>query len=392
LIRSEAVLGLPEYQVIAIDEEAGKVRIAVRYAGENRCPHCQGTQLRLKDRRLRRPRHESWGLRRCVLELETRKWQCQGCGRYFWQRFPGILPRLRASEPFRRSVCQRHYDGINRSRLAKREGVASATIERWFTRWLTQLALERTSATCPQVLGIDEHFFTRRHGYATTFCDLKNHKIHDVVLGRSEASLEDYLQRLKGKDLVQIVCMDLAAGYRALARKHFPQARILADRFHVIRMVNHHFLACWKEIDPAGSKHRGLVSLMRRHRHNLSEEQYDKLAGYWKQKPAMEPIYRFKQRLCSLLLEKHHHQKKCRQLATRFLRDIAHLRACGIPQLVQLGNTLHSWREEIACMWRFTRNNGITEGFHTKMEVLQRQAYGFRNFANYRLRVKVMCS
>jgi hypothetical protein len=39
--------------------------------------------------------------------------------------------------------------------------------------------------------------------------------------------------------------------------------------------------------------------------------------------------------------------------------------------MVQLGNTPHSWREEIATMWRFTRNNGITEGFHTKMEVLQ---------------------
>jgi putative transposase len=38
-----------------------------------------------------------------------------------------------------------------------------------------------------------------------------------------------------------------------------------------------------------------------------------------------------------------------------------------------------------------TRNNGITEGFHTKMEVFQRQAYGFRNFQNYRLRVRVMC-
>jgi transposase len=49
--------------------------------------------------------------------------------------------------------------------------------------------------------------------------------------------------------------------------------------------------------------------------------------------------------------------------------------------MVQLGNTPHSWREEIATMWRFTRNNGITEGFHTKMEVLQRQAYGFRNLA-----------
>ena len=48
--------------------------------------------------------------------------------------------------------------------------------------------------------------------------------------------------------------------------------------------------------------------------------------------------------------------------------------------------------DEIARMWRFTRSNGITEGFHTKMEVLQRQAYGFRNFNNYRTRVKVLCS
>ena len=60
--------------------------------------------------------------------------------------------------------------------------------------------------------------------------------------------------------------------------------------------------------------------------------------------------------------------------------------------LSRLGQTLSSWSVEIATMWRFTRNNGITEGFHTKMEVLQRQAYGFRNFNNYRLRVKIMCS
>ena len=73
-------------------------------------------------------------------------------------------------------------------------------------------------------------------------------------------------------------------------------------------------------------------------------------------------------------------------------RAIIDLQTAGLAPLVQLGNTLHAWREEIATMWRFTRNNGITEGFHTKMEVLQRQAYGFRNFNNYRLRVKVMCS
>ena len=70
----------------------------------------------------------------------------------------------------------------------------------------------------------------------------------------------------EGKHLVQVVCMDLAASYRALVRKQFPQAPIIADRFHVIRTVNHHFLACWKELDPVAAKNRGLLSLIRRHR------------------------------------------------------------------------------------------------------------------------------
>lgn len=385
-------MGLPEYQVTGIEEKDGYLRIRASYTGSVACPHCEGKQLRIKDRRIRRLRHESWGTRCSVLELESRKWRCLTCKRNFWQRFPGIQPRVRATEPFRRSVCQKHYDGISRSRLAKRERISSATVERWFGHHLRLLAAERASPVCPRVPGIDEHFFTRKLGYATTFCDLKNHSVYDVVPGRSEASLEGYLNKLEGKHLVKVVCMDLAAVYRALVKKHFPQARIVADRFHVIRLVNHHFLACWKELDPVGSKSRGLVSLMRRHRHNLKPGQHEKLWAYLKERPAMALVYRFKQKLCYLLMEKRLNQKKCRELAPKLLRMIAELREQGLSQLVALGNTLHAWRDEIATMWRFTRNNGITEGFHTKMEVLQRQAYGFRNFNNYRLRVKVMCS
>ena len=74
------------------------------------------------------------------------------------------------------------------------------------------------------------------------------------------------------------------------------------------------------------------------------------------------------------------------------LSAIDQLHNAVFPQLVTLGETLDSWREEIGCMWRFTRNNGITEGFHNKMETISRVAYGFRNFENYRRRVKVLCS
>ncbi len=185
--------------------------------------------------------------------------------------------------------------------------------------------------------------------------------------------------------------MDLAAVYRSIVKIQFPNALIVADRFHVIRLINHHFLACWRDIDSVGSKNRGLLSLMRRHRHNLKPEQEIKLLAYLAEHPALNVIYRFKQRLCYLLLKKHKTRKQCEKLVPRFLRAVSQLRDSGLAQMVTLGDTLHSWREEIARMWRFTKSNGITEGFHNKMEAISRQAFGFRNFENYRQRVQVLC-
>jgi transposase len=80
--------------------------------------------------------------------------------------------------------------------------------------------------------------------------------------------------------------------------------------------------------------------------------------------------------------EKTSHRKQCGPLATRFLKAICQFRQASLAQLVRLGEALQSWATEIATMWRFTKNKGITEGLHTKMEVLQRQAHGFRNFNN----------
>ena len=56
-----------------------------------------------------------------------------------------------------------------------------------------------------------------------------------------------------------------------------------------------------------------------------------------------------------------------------------------------MAKTLKSSLESFVAMWRFSKSNGITEGFHNKMEMLSRRAYGFRNFENYRLRVLAHC-
>ncbi len=337
-------------------------------------------------------RHVNINGKSVYLELEGRKYRCNGCERYFNQRFPGILPYRRYSEAYRREVCFWHLEGVSQRALAKSQELGSATVERWYHHYLQRKMAERSSEQCPRILGIDEHFFSRKDGYATTFCNLEKRKVFDVVLGRSEKALEPYLKRLEGKLEVEMVCMDLSSTYRAIVRRHMPQARIVADRFHVIRLINHHFLLCWRQLDPIGSKNRGLLSLMRRHAHNLSAEQAAKLKTYLLQNPVMDVIYDFKQKLCRLLLIKHRTVRQCRRLIPLLLRAIHQLKSSALEPLRTLGETLGSWQEEVACMWRFTRNNAITEGFHTKMEMISRRAFGFRNFQNYRLRVTALCA
>ena len=88
---------------------------------------------------------------------------------------------------------------------------------------------------------------------------------------------------------------------------------------------------------------------------------------------------------------KHQSKNACRGHIQRLLGLIATLRQSGLEPARALAQTLSDWTEEIVRMWRFTRNNGITEGFHRKMKLIQRRAYGFRSFHNYRLRVIAQC-
>lgn len=385
-----SIVGLPQFEILSL-EGVETVRIRARYQGAVSCPWCQGEKLRIKDTFERVLRHASFGTRPSYLHVQSHKYHCQSCHRYFNQRFPGIGRGRRSTEPFRRQIFQAHHGGISQRTLGTREHLGSATVERWYQELLEVKIRERVNDLCPRVLGIDEHFFSRKDGYATTFCNLGRQTVFDVTLGRSERALEPYLDGLSGKDRVQVVCIDLADHYRSLIRKHFHNALIVADRFHVIRLVNQQFLATWAILDPKGRANRGLLSLVRRHAFRLSSPQWERLDAYLKSNPAFRAVYTFKQRLTGLLKVKHRTRRQCERLAPHLLRAIRDLQASGFEPMRQLGRTLDSWKEEIARMWRFTKSNGITEGFHTKMEMISRRAYGFKNFENYRLRVRVHC-
>ena len=384
---ASVILGITELEVERVERDQG-VKVYAKPTQRPACIHCQHPKVTIKATRQRTLKHTRQGNQVMTLHLKSPKYRCLRCQRYFYHRFKGVRPRFRASEAFRLEVFEAHDGGVTQRKLSRTHHISPATVERWYQSQCQRRRSEMSNRPCPRVLGIDEHFFTRRRGYATSFVDLQNHKVFDVTLGRSEKSLRRYLTGLSGRDNVQVIVMDLSETYRSIARRYFPQATIVADRFHVIRLVNQHFLKAWQEHDSAGRKNRGLLSLMRRHAWRLSDEQRQKLSRYLSDFPVLAALYDAKQRLNRLLLLKTLNVRAAKRQLPVFLDLLEQLSASPLKRLAR---TLTSWLEPIVAMWRFSKSNGITEGFHNKMEMMSRRAYGFRNFENYRLRVLTHC-
>jgi transposase len=325
------------------------------------------------------------------LFIACRRFRCLGCQRSFVQPLPGILPGRHSTEPWRESVFERHHDGICASTLAEREEVGQATVGRIYAQFTQRKASERLSLDCPHVLGIDEHTLHRGQRFATTFCDLKNHRIFDLSPGRSEGELRPFLSHLRGREKVRVVCIDLSDTYRSLIQRWFPRAVIVADRFHAIRLVGQHLMRLARQLCPALGWNRGWLALLRRRADRLDADRRRALARLFAEHPALQPVYEMKEKLCALLRLKNQRKHTVRGLIGQLFALIATLRHSGLQPAVTLAQTLYRWREEIARMWRFSRNNAITEGFHRKMKLIQRRAYGLRCFDNYRLRVIAQC-
>lgn len=361
--RKDNILNLPGFSIKKVSGYNPLI-YDVRYRRMAHCIHCNGKKLRKKDSFTRMVRHEPVGYRQTLLRFKAYKFYYYDCGRYFNQRFPGIGKHQRATDRFQYQGFHQHTEGVSQQSLARDFKIGKATIERWYHQRYLLANQEIKNQRCPQVLGIDEHSFSKKQGYATTFCNLKKHKIFDIVKGRSASDLSSYLEKLPGKDRVKVICIDLSSSYRHLIQRYFPNAKIVADRFHVIRLMLHQCMQTYQEIDPKMKNQRGLLAALRINPENLNGKYLKKRDDYLKQHPAINAIYQFKQQLRELLMKKTLQARQCREVIPVFLEMITALKQSPFKRLMTLGKTLYQWQEEVVRMWRFRKNNGITEGFH----------------------------
>ena len=237
----------------------------------------------------------------------------------------------------------------------------------------------------PESIGIDEHSIKKPKyksvEYVTMMVDHSNKRIYDLFMGRDADSVNSAFKGLLGKENVKSVSIDMSPTYRSVVRRHFPKATVVADRFHVHRLFTKLVNKFRKEITGDDRKNPIRTLVLRNHKDLKSYEKravlrflnlYPKLREMYEYKEAVNRLYR---------------TKGAKRARKAFIKLLDRMGKSKIERVLKLRATLVNWREEILNYFKCKITNGRVEGFNRRAKLLQRKAYGYSNFENYRMRL-----
>lgn len=355
------------------------------------CPRCATPSDVTYDHRTVRVKDAPIRGHGVTLQIRKRRLFCKPCRKPFTEPVAGVRKGKRHTERYARSLlwaCE-NFSDLKQVRRAYR--CSSDFLYRVYFQKLREKVKEKINYAWTKTIGIDEHAFKKaRYGAPTEFVtmlvDYDNKRVREVVLGKTQAALSASLGHIGGRENVRNVVLDLCDPFKNFAREFFPHARIVADKFHVLRLLSPALLRRRKEITGTRADLRAKKLLLM----SIKKLDYSArfaLREFLKHHPELEEVYQWKEKLHRFYRTPGYHNAA---IALRKLTD--QMSWSLLPEIKTLRRTLMKWREEILAYFLTGITNARTEGFNNKAKVVKRRAYGYKSFENYRLKVLTACA
>lgn len=355
------------------------------------CPKCACLSLVRYDKRVVKLKDVPLNGKGIFLQVTKQRYFCKPCKKPFTEPLPGVLPGRRTTQRYRRGV---YWACLNFTDLKKVTHAYACSPGFVYKAFYEQLELEtrkRNRHAFSPLIGIDEHVFGRKRGlrkreFVTMIVDHKNKKLREVTLGKSHADLYEQLKDIPGRENVKVVTLDMSDSYKSFAKSFFFNAELVADRFHVQRLIQPLLLS--HRIEITGDKRTNPVRvLMNRNRGTLKPWERTALDQWLKIHPKMQELYSYKEQIARFYEIRGHARAEI-----AFESLMVRLNESSIKEVKTLRTTFMRWKKEILNFFIYRLTNARVEGFNNVAKVIKRRAYGFRSFANYRLRLLNACS
>lgn len=386
------VLLLPELELIAFKSPKyswAKYFVQKRSAMEV-CPKCAAPSRSVYDHRHVTVKDAPIRGQIVYLEIRKRRFWCKPCGKPFTEPVPGIRKGSRTTERFRRAVLWACENFVDLEKVQKAYRVSAGYVFKTLYSRLEE-KLRMRQYPWPSTIGIDEHSFRKdrklhKTEFASVIIDYPNKRMFEVVEGKTQDELYSSLHHIEGRENVRNAIVDLCDPFKNFIRTHFPNARIVADKFHVLRLITPALIRKRYEITGtrADAKARRLLTCSS---HKLLHWERKAIWDYLERYPELQELYRWKERLHKLYRTRGYYRA---HLALRQMCDEMALSL--LPEIKTLRRTLLKWREEILNYFLTGLTNGRTEGYNNLAKLVQKRGFGYKSFRNYRLRLLSACA
>lgn len=347
------------------------------------CPQCRTLTEQVHDYRVSLIKDLPVMGKKTFLHYRKRRYHCPCCNKHFYESFP-ILPK-HCRITTRLAFYSIHLLGSRQSAssVASLLGISVSSV----FRRMQDIRYPKPSEL-PEVLSIDE--FKGNAGgekFQAILTDAKNHRLFDILPSRSQTALMLYLQEFPNKKNVKYFVTDMNRTYKDLARDYFPNATIVVDKFHVVRYVTWALENVRKRIQknlhPDKRKYfKRSRKLLLTHKEKLNQENLDALEVILRQSEDLASAYYLKELFYDFMRSSNRTQAaeklKFFILAAQ-TSNLNEFHAC----LTMLGN----WSKYILNAFECPYTNGYTEGTNNAIKVIKRNAFGYRNFDNFRNRI-----
>ncbi len=179
------------------------------------CPHCQGKMIKYDFQKPSKiPLLEQVGTP-TLLRLKKHHFQCKSCRSVTVAETSIVEKNHQISNLVRQKVTQLLTEKVSLTDIARRLRVSTSTVYR----------------------KLDQ--FTFKEHY-----DKLPNELIIILDNRHQTTIRNYFLKypLKVRQQVQFITMDMSGAYIPLARKLFPNAKIVLDRFHIIQHLGRAFL------------------------------------------------------------------------------------------------------------------------------------------------------
>ena len=330
------------------------------------------------------------GNRPTYIELAVQRVECLDCGAVRQVNVQFAKPRRSYTKAFERFA-------LDLSRHMTIQGVARHLQVGWDTIKDIQKRYLGRRFSKPKLgklkrLAIDEIYLGSRSGYLTVVMDLARGTVIEVAEGKHAAALEPFWKRLKRSHAqVEAVATDMGPAYIKAVRENLPEATLVFDHFHVIKLYNDKLTklrrAVAKEADVLGKEAlKGMRWLLVKTPINLAVEkdEHTRLQEALQLNQPLATAYYLKDDLRRVW------QQEDKECAAFLLDDwIKRAAISGIQMLTKFAKTLAAHRSGILAYYDFDRlSTGPLEGTNNKIKTLQKMAYGFRDKEFLKLKIK----